>query len=252
MNNFYKLCGPIKSVESNACCYFNLNLTFWFHFSTPLSLSLYLQRHWRKTAWTFRATRWTTACSTFPARVCAASAFATTPNRSGARPSTVIRPTWVNRLPSKWYLLKYFSLYSFSRQFCKNFRVGERCCEFECLDPPGEDKLYQVSTYHQQYIEHITELCAISGTYAQARRDSGGQQHRQPREGGSAGHVHHNAELSGQRSAGKLITSDDIATVIAVCVCVSSKYVYVCLLTLQSSLVPSPPHASSLFRMLSR
>ncbi|KAH8244914.1 hypothetical protein KR032_002238, partial [Drosophila birchii] len=27
--------------------------------------------------------------------------------------------------------------------FCKNFRVGERCCEFECLDPPGEDKLYQ-------------------------------------------------------------------------------------------------------------
>ncbi|KAH8293331.1 hypothetical protein KR018_004759, partial [Drosophila ironensis] len=28
--------------------------------------------------------------------------------------------------------------------FCKNFRVGERCCEFECLDPPGEDKLYQV------------------------------------------------------------------------------------------------------------
>lgn len=30
-------------------------------------------------------------------------------------------------------------------QFCKNFRVGERCCEFECLDPPGEDNLYQVS-----------------------------------------------------------------------------------------------------------
>ncbi|CAF4861394.1 unnamed protein product [Pieris macdunnoughi] len=27
--------------------------------------------------------------------------------------------------------------------FCKNFRVGERCCEFECLDPPGEDKRYQ-------------------------------------------------------------------------------------------------------------
>lgn len=91
------------------------------------------------------------------------------------------------------------------------------------------------------YIKHITELCEISGTYAQACRDSGGQQHRQPREGGSAGHVHHNAELSGQRSAaGKLITSDDIATVIAVCVCVSSKYVYVCLLTLQT-LVPSPP-----------
>ncbi|XP_055678035.1 integral membrane protein DGCR2/IDD [Lutzomyia longipalpis] len=27
--------------------------------------------------------------------------------------------------------------------FCKNFRVGERCCEFECLDPPGEDEMYQ-------------------------------------------------------------------------------------------------------------
>ncbi|XP_038221341.1 integral membrane protein DGCR2/IDD-like [Zerene cesonia] len=27
--------------------------------------------------------------------------------------------------------------------FCNNFRVGERCCEFECLDPPGEDTRYQ-------------------------------------------------------------------------------------------------------------
>ncbi|XP_037828806.1 uncharacterized protein LOC119616504 [Lucilia sericata] len=27
--------------------------------------------------------------------------------------------------------------------FCKNFRVGERCCEFECLDPPGEDDKYR-------------------------------------------------------------------------------------------------------------
>lgn len=32
-----------------------------------------------------------------------------------------------------------------SLQFCKNFRVGERCCEFECLDPPGEDNMYQVN-----------------------------------------------------------------------------------------------------------
>ncbi|CAH1637491.1 unnamed protein product [Spodoptera littoralis] len=27
--------------------------------------------------------------------------------------------------------------------FCKNFRVGARCCEFECLDPPGEDVRYR-------------------------------------------------------------------------------------------------------------
>ncbi|XP_055909682.1 integral membrane protein DGCR2/IDD-like [Eupeodes corollae] len=27
--------------------------------------------------------------------------------------------------------------------FCKNFRVGTHCCEFECLDPPGEDTKYQ-------------------------------------------------------------------------------------------------------------
>ena len=33
--------------------------------------------------------------------------------------------------------------YLFTSQFCKNFRVGERCCEFECLDPPGEDTRYR-------------------------------------------------------------------------------------------------------------
>lgn len=37
--------------------------------------------------------------------------------------------------------------YNFNSQFCKNFRVGERCCEFECLDPPGEDNKYQVIFY---------------------------------------------------------------------------------------------------------
>lgn len=40
MNNFYKFCYPIESVESNACWDFNLNRTFSFNFSTPLSLSL--------------------------------------------------------------------------------------------------------------------------------------------------------------------------------------------------------------------
>lgn len=111
MNNFYKFCYPIESVESNACWDFNLNRTFSLNFSTSLPFSLSIQWHWRKTAWTFRATRWTTACSTFPARVCAASAFAITPSRSGARPSTVIRPTWVKRFPSIWYILKH--LYDF-------------------------------------------------------------------------------------------------------------------------------------------
>lgn len=28
-------------------------------------------------------------------------------------------------------------------QFCKHFQKGERCCEFECLDPPGEDTRYR-------------------------------------------------------------------------------------------------------------
>lgn len=42
-----------------------------------------------------------------------------------------------------------------NKQFCKNFRVGEHCCEFECLDPPGEDNMYQVL---YQAIEWRTSL----------------------------------------------------------------------------------------------
>ena len=41
------------------------------------------------------------------------------------------------------------------KKFCKNFRVGERCCEFECLDPPGEDNKYQVSRYDESYTMQV-------------------------------------------------------------------------------------------------
>ncbi|KAF5289592.1 hypothetical protein FQA39_LY15039 [Lamprigera yunnana] len=33
--------------------------------------------------------------------------------------------------------------------FCNKFRVGERCCEFECLDPPGEEAAKMLERYRQ-------------------------------------------------------------------------------------------------------
>ncbi|KAF2878893.1 hypothetical protein ILUMI_27284, partial [Ignelater luminosus] len=33
--------------------------------------------------------------------------------------------------------------------FCNKFRVGERCCEFECLDPPGEEAAKMLEKYRQ-------------------------------------------------------------------------------------------------------
>ncbi|CRK97627.1 CLUMA_CG011013, isoform A [Clunio marinus] len=35
------------------------------------------------------------------------------------------------------------SIYCDPPYFCKKFRVGEKCCEFECLDPPGENDKYE-------------------------------------------------------------------------------------------------------------
>lgn len=33
--------------------------------------------------------------------------------------------------------------------FCNKFRVGERCCEFECLDPPGEEAAKMLEKYRK-------------------------------------------------------------------------------------------------------
>ncbi|XP_052867277.1 uncharacterized protein LOC128273372 [Anopheles cruzii] len=51
--------------------------------------------------------------------------------------------------------------------FCKKFRVGERCCEFECLDPPGEDEMYQAR------LRKRAEILAGNGAAPQLLRLSG-------------------------------------------------------------------------------
>ncbi|XP_070500311.1 uncharacterized protein [Chironomus tepperi] len=50
------------------------------------------------------------------------------------------------------------SIYCDPPYFCKKFRVGEKCCEFECLDAPGENAKYEERVRQKQRI-----LAGISG-----------------------------------------------------------------------------------------
>lgn len=37
----------------------------------------------------------------------------------------------------------------------RNYEVGEKCCEFECLDPKGENDLYEVSCGRSKILNKI-------------------------------------------------------------------------------------------------
>lgn len=53
-----------------------------------------------------------------------------------------------------WSLL---TLFVFFFQFCRKFRVGERCCEFVCLDPPGDEAFQQLERYRKKLaMQHNT------------------------------------------------------------------------------------------------
>ncbi|XP_044256940.1 integral membrane protein DGCR2/IDD-like isoform X1 [Tribolium madens] len=45
--------------------------------------------------------------------------------------------------------------------FCKEFRVGERCCEFECLNPPGDKAVKLLEEYRQRLKLNSQGKCSI-------------------------------------------------------------------------------------------
>lgn len=94
----------------------------------------------------------------------------------------ICRKRWKNRESFEISLLLFFVLPSinpFHRvfssisssapffQFCNKFRVGEKCCEFECLDPPGENNKYEVSQSRaSRSANEIKDISTLKCVYA--------------------------------------------------------------------------------------
>lgn len=46
--------------------------------------------------------------------------------------------------------------------FCKKFRVGKTCCEFICLEPPGDEAAKQLERYRQNLQMNAQQKCKLS------------------------------------------------------------------------------------------